>query len=352
MIGPRIEQAWRQAAGDLAGDSRVVSVRGGVVTVLVQNSVLLHELSGFRKAALLQQLQQRLPELTIAGLRFRIGQVDEAEHRTPFFERSCIVQNQVQPLPPAAADRSANPAMVEAAIARQMQEVQAAATIARKFPRDEGRALERILASCRRRGLAEEAQYAYPRGGQTVTGPSIRLAEALAQNWGNLDFGIVELEQRQGDSTVMAFCWDLETNVRQLKTFTVRHWRQTKQGGYPLTDPRDVYELIANHGARRLRACILGIIPGDIVDAAVAECECTLAQKKEEPLGEAARKMVQAFGRLGITAPMLEKRLGHALEEIEEAELTALRKTFIAIKEGGAVEEYFGAPASEGAEEF
>ncbi len=72
-------------------------------------------------------------------------------------------------------------------------------------------------------------------------------------------------------STVEAFAWDVEeANTRQTKVFQVRHWRHTKQGGYKLTDPRDIYELVANNGARRLRACILGVIPGDVIDAAVA----------------------------------------------------------------------------------
>jgi len=63
--------------------------------------------------------------------------------------------------------------------------------------------------------------YQYPRGGQRVTGPSIRLAEAIAQNFGNLSYGIQELEQRNGESVAKAFCWDLETNVRQEKVFTL-----------------------------------------------------------------------------------------------------------------------------------
>lgn len=55
--------------------------------------------------------------------------------------------------------------------------------------------------------------YQYLRGGTKVTGPSIRLAEVLAQNWGNLSFGVKELEQRDGESIAMAYTWDLETNV-------------------------------------------------------------------------------------------------------------------------------------------
>ena len=72
----------------------------------------------------------------------------------------------------------------EMMITRQAQEVQAAMVIAKKFPRDEAKAFDKIMRSCQRKGLAEQAEYTYPRGGQKVMGPSIRLAESIAQNWG------------------------------------------------------------------------------------------------------------------------------------------------------------------------
>jgi len=110
-------------------------------------------------------------------------------------------------------------ATVEIESARAIQEVQAAMAIAKRFPRDVPAARERILQACRRPVLAERAIYAYPRGGQTITGPSVHLAEAMAQNWGNMQFGIRELSQQAGESTVEAFAWDMETNTRAIKTF-------------------------------------------------------------------------------------------------------------------------------------
>lgn len=148
----------------------------------------------------------------------------------------------------------------EMMISRQAQEVQAAMVIAKKFPRDEYEATEKIKRTCQRSTLAEQAIYSYPRGGQNVSGPSIRLAEALAQNWGNIDYGIIELEQKDGKSEMMAYAWDLESNTRVTKIFGVEHKRDTKKGSYVLTDSRDIYEATANFGARRMRACILGHI--------------------------------------------------------------------------------------------
>ncbi len=148
---------------------------------------------------------------------------------------------------------SATPMQIENS--RAMQEIQAAVISAKKFPRDTIQAHRRIMESCKRKSLAEQAMYAYPRGGQTVTGPSIRMAEVLAQNWGNLSCGITELEQSAAESTMMAFCVDLETNYRKAVVFNVKNERHTKKGVQRLTDPRDIYENNFNLGARRLRAC-------------------------------------------------------------------------------------------------
>lgn len=97
---------------------------------------------------------------------------------------------------------SAKSVNAEMMISRQAQEVQAAMVVAKRFPRDEIEANNRILNACKRKSLAERAIYEYPRGGENVTGPSIRLAEVMAQNWGNLDFGITELEQKNGESNL------------------------------------------------------------------------------------------------------------------------------------------------------
>jgi len=236
----------------------------------------------------------------------------------------------------------ASSTMAEAQISRQASEVQAAMVIAKRFPRDETASYSRIMRACKRRSLAECAMYAYPRGGETVTGPSIRLAEAMAQAWGNLDFGIVELEQRNGASEMMAYAWDLETNTRQTKVFSVPHERHTRSGAKRLTDPRDVYELTANQGARRLRACILGIIPGDVVDAAVEECERTLKGGNTEPIADRARKMVALFEPMGVTQAQIEKRLGHNVAASSETELVTMRKIYQSIRDGmSAVADHF-----------
>lgn len=202
------------------------------------------------------------------------------------------------------------PSAMDVAVSRAAQEVQAAMVIAKKYPRDEMRAWDKIMKACERPALAEKSCYSYPKGGQNVSGPSIRLAECLARAWGNMDFGLIELNQADGKSEMMAYAWDLETNTRETKVFTVNHAIE-KKGGIKkeLTDPREIYELTANQGARRLRACILAIIPGDVVDDALDKCDETLAKSEREvPLQDRIKRVITVFDGVGVTIGMIEKR--------------------------------------------
>lgn len=230
--------------------------------------------------------------------------------------------------------------MVHVEQSRAVAEVQSAYVIAKRFPRDENKSFNKIMKSCERPFLAEQSMYAYPRGGQVVTGPSIRLAEVLLQAWGNCDAGVREISQGNGISVAEAYAIDLETNTRITKIFHVAHERHTKKGKQKLTDPRDIYELVANNGARRMRACILGIIPGDVVDAAIDKCKNTLTHGKE-PIADRIRKMIVALDEQGVKVEHIEKRLGHKLDATIESELITLRGIYKSLKDGMSKREDF-----------
>lgn len=223
---------------------------------------------------------------------------------------------------------------------RSVAEAQAAMVVARMSPRSEENAYMKIMRACKRKSLAEGAKYAFRRGGTLVTGASIRLAEVMAQSWGNTTYGFRELA-RQGDtSEVEAFCWDLETNTRVTRTFQVRHYRDTKKGSQKLTAERDKYEHVASQAQRRVRACILEIIPGDIVDAACDQCDKTIASDGR-PLEDRVRDMLMAFSEYGITKEMIEGRLSHKLTAIVPQELVQLTQIYRSIKDGVAPREEF-----------
>lgn len=217
---------------------------------------------------------------------------------------------------------------------REVTEVQSALIIARQYPRDQKKAVDNIINACTRVTLAEQSIYQYVRGGTDVTGPTIRLAEECARSWGNMISGVAELTRGAGMSECMAYAWDLESGYRDEKRFQVRHWRDKRDGGgYALKDERDIYEHVANQGARRKRACILAVIPGDVIEAAIRQCEVTL-KTKVEITPELIEKMLAKFVVLGVTKKMIEKRIQRRVDTITPALMLNLGKIYNSLDDG------------------
>ncbi|MBT2789178.1 hypothetical protein [Paraburkholderia strydomiana] len=245
------------------------------------------------------------------------------------------------------APKPATAALVAAEQSKAIAEVQAALLIARAHPRDPRRAMDRILQDCMRPSLATEATYQYARGGTDITGPSIRLAETLAKRWGNMEAGVKELSRLNGVSECMAYAWDYETNYRDVRTFTVRHWRDTREGGYALKDERDIYELIANNGSRRKRACILALIDGDVVEAALLQCKATQAAEVDVT-DELMANMVARFETFGVTKELIERRIQRHLSAVTPAMVVSLRNIYNSLRDGmSAPAEWFDMTAND-----
>lgn len=257
-----------------------------------------------------------------------------------------------------ARDERLNVGAVAIESERAIADVKAKLALAKMFPRDRAQAFQQVMDTCSRKEFAETATYSYPRGGETVTGPSIRLAEELARAWGNVEFGIAELaeyaaEPGQAPATeVMAFCWDLQANVMSKQTFRSPHERHTKRGVQKLDDPRDIYENNANLGARRLRSRILAVIPPDMVSAAVRQSRDTLAGNVKEPLSQRVANIVRQFGKLGVAVSHIEQRLGHSLDNILPDEYADLVGIYNSLKDGmTSASDWFNVPKSQAASE-
>lgn len=227
---------------------------------------------------------------------------------------------------------------------REVAEIQTMVMVAKKFPRDPIISMDRILNACTRPSLAEEATYEYARGGSQVTGASIRLAEVMAMNWGNMMTGVKEVSRINGVSECVAYAFDVETLFRDEKTFQVRHWRDTRSGGYQITEERDIYELIANMGARRKRACILAVIPGDVREAALEQCAKTLTAKVEIT-PDSIKKMLESFAAFSVTKEMIETKIQRRVDTILPAQVLQLRRIHNSLRDGMAtVGDFFQAP--------
>lgn len=247
--------------------------------------------------------------------------------------------NEIAPL------NNGNGALAVANTQRAVAEVQAAMMLARSCPRNEIAAIERIKNTFSRERLAQVSTYVYTRGGTSVTGPSIRAAEAIAQAWGNVQFGFKEIERGYdkgiGYSEIEAFAWDIEANTKRSLQFRVVHKRDTKKGTYPLTDERDIYEMIANMAQRRVRACIMAVIPGDVFDEALDVAEATV-KANVDMSPETLQKLLSAFAGKGVVKEQIEQRIQRKFESIAAGQVVQLRNIWQSINDGiGKPEDYF-----------
>lgn len=229
---------------------------------------------------------------------------------------------------------------------RAIAEAQGKLVIAKRFPRNEVQAYAKAMEACQRPTMAAKAFYSFPRGGQTVEGPTIRFAEELARCWGNIDYGIKELSQDDGKSEMQAYAWDLETNAQSVQNFTNPHQREQGKKMVTLTSQRDIYENNANMATRRLRSRILAILPSWYVEDAIAECKKTLAGRNDTPLIDRVKKMVVQFAKIGVTQEQIERRLKRKADTMNADDFTEYIGIYNAIKQGESkISDWFQADA-------
>jgi|SRR5580698_5904393 hypothetical protein len=235
---------------------------------------------------------------------------------------------------------------------RAIAEVQAAIVVAQQCPRDITRAERAMRQSCAQKGLAERAFYRYPRAGETITGPSVQLARELARCFGNVQYGVAELRRDDGfgQSEMLAFAWDIETNTRSSTTFINPHKRDTKKGVKDLTDMRDIYENNANNGARRLREMIFSILPAWFTEDATAACYETIARDDTGvPIADRITRAIEGFNARGVTSIQLEQKLAAPSSKWSPHDLAQLSVIYRSIQRGEIrVEDEFPAASTNG----
>jgi predicted nucleic acid-binding Zn ribbon protein len=69
----RLEEAWAEVAAEWPGQTRVLSLKRGVLEVEVKNGILMQELAQFHKRKLLGELRKKLSGQTLTDMKFRAG---------------------------------------------------------------------------------------------------------------------------------------------------------------------------------------------------------------------------------------------------------------------------------------
>ncbi len=252
-----------------------------------------------------------------------------AEHQDMAQEVGSLTASALETLPAFGA-------LANTESARAIAQVQASMLLARAYPRDEDIAVVKIEEACSRYSLARQATYVYSRGGEEIHGPTIRLAEAIMQNWGNMRAGVREVSRdyENGVSKCCAFAIDQQTGTEDEREFFVRHWRDVRGNkGYRVTTDRDIRELVGNYGARSKRACIETVVPKYVFEDALEACEQTLLREIRTD-EDALKSMLHSFSELGVEQVHIEERINRALADILPAQMIHLHKIYNSLKGG------------------
>ncbi|GAA4175977.1 hypothetical protein [Gryllotalpicola koreensis] len=224
---------------------------------------------------------------------------------------------------------------------RAVAEVAAAVKLAKEFPRDTTEVIAATKELCSRLAVAQRAFYEVPNRG---AGLSVHIARELARIWGNLDYGVRELnrDDDKGVSELQAFAWDAEQNVRSTRSFIQPHERMVKGARKRLTDLSDIYLQNQNVAARAVRECIFSVIPGWLLAEAEATLRATLKNGDGKPIEQRRREAIAAFADLKVTQAQLEKRLNKSQAKWDALDVSGLVRVFTSITQDSIpVTEFF-----------
>ena len=186
----------------------------------------------------------------------------------------------------------------------------------KQFPRTRGVAAYSSRSSRTASARALQKRPCYqgisPRGGQVITGPSIHLARTLARGMGQCGpEGFKGFGTDGKGVPPWPYCWDLGDQLRGDEGFTVQHIRETKEGGAPFDRLRDILKDGSKSRRPALERYMLIFLahPGDVVAAAVGQCNVTRSRRmRNAPCGYGPAPSCEELPRAAdyMTAEILE----------------------------------------------
>lgn len=221
----------------------------------------------------------------------------------------------------------------------QSAEVNQQITTARQYPRSVKASLATALELATLTvETAEECMYALPRDGKTIEGPSARLAEIIANSWGNCQAGARIVDEGPRFVTAQGVFWDMERNVRIV--YEVKR-RITGRNNQRFSD--DMISVTANAACSiALRNAVFKGVPKALW-AGVYERAREVAIGNQETLSSRRARAFAVLQKMGAPEPAVLTKLGRkGVEDVTLDDLTTLQGIRNAIKEGEiSVEEAF-----------
>ncbi|RTL31245.1 MAG: hypothetical protein EKK55_00950 [Rhodocyclaceae bacterium] len=253
---------------------------------------------------------------------------------------------------PAAPSQPTSVA-VAAAQSSAVAEVHAMYSVAAHNRRIPELVRQALIKECRTPSFAERAVYTLPFGGKEVRGPSVRFTEAYARAARNfwcrdsivsvtpthtvVEVAVIDLEAMHVETAQVAVTPTVErkdpgdreiisqrVNSEGKPTFTVR------------ASDSEMLGKTRSAISKLRRNLMLKFVTFDLL----AECGKIVAETNENEAAqhpeEARRKLVDAFGELGVPADQLVEAIGQPIESLSPKQIAEWREIYTAINEGHA----------------
>ena len=232
------------------------------------------------------------------------------------------------------------------AASKERAEIESAIIISKRMPRNEAECFQKLIKAASRPSFAEDATYSFPRGTKPdgtknyVSGPSVNMAREAARVWGNIRHGLRIIRDDDSSRLIQGWAWDMETNtkVEMEDEFEKLIQRKGKGGSTEWIEPdeRDLRELTNRRGAILVRNCILQVIPKDLTEDALYQCEQTLQDKASKDPDSTRKRLLADFSKVNVSVSMIEAVIGHPFDQSGPKELTDLRAVLNSIAAGNS----------------
>lgn len=185
---------------------------------------------------------------------------------------------------------------------------------------------------------AEQCFYSLPRGGKTISGPSVRLAEIAVSCYQHLRAGARVIDNDGKSVTAQGVCHDLQNNVCIVME-TKR--RITKKDGSTFDEDM---QIVAGNAAAAIafRNAVFKVIPSALIKPAY-DAARAIAIGTQKTLKERQARCMDQFSKLGVDPDRVCALVGKlTVDEIGLTEIEILIGAFNSIRQGDAtIEQIF-----------
>lgn len=202
---------------------------------------------------------------------------------------------------------------------------------AKAFPRSLKMFLDKAMSMATiSEEVAASCNYALPRGGRSLEGPSVRLAEIVCSTYGNIRAGARVIANDGKTITAQGICHDLETN----NSITVEVKRKiTDKNGKTYNE--DMQVVTGNAAcAIAYRNAVFKVVPSALVQEVYDKAK-EVARGTAETLVAKRDKAIRYFHDMGVKdAQICEQLEIKKVEDIDLDKLATLRGMVTLIKNG------------------